>query len=93
MPRDRHKEPAEIKRKALREANKAKMRPTGTTVPELDFKRIEFSKAEIAKARGNAAAGSKDAEDAKILLEHLGLMPDQSDWFYDKTEKTDGAGS
>lgn len=59
-------------------------------VRELDFRRIEFSDLEIAKARAVAAAGACEpgchersmSEDAHNILEHLGLMPNQDAWYY-----------
>jgi hypothetical protein len=62
----------------------------GTTVPELDFKRIEFDKDEIDHARGVVAANSKDAEDCQDLLDKLGLLPEHeppAGWYYDKAER------
>lgn len=49
--------------------------------PELEYSAIRVSAGEIAAARGVVAANSLDAQDARLLLEHLGLMPDQTDWY------------
>lgn len=58
----------------------------GNTVPELDFKRIEFSETEIDHARHVVAANASDVEDAQDLLDKLGLLPGAS-WYYDKEER------
>lgn len=47
---------------------------------ELDYKKIRFSEDEVDHARGVVAANAKDADDARHLLEHLGLMPGQEEW-------------
>lgn len=63
-------------------------KPTGNTVPELDFKRIEFDEDEIAHARGVAAGNSNDAADAVELLGALGLLPHQEQtWYYPKQQE------
>lgn len=48
---------------------------------ELDYSLIVISPEQIDHARGVVAASSRDAADAEDLLTHLGLMPDQTDWY------------
>lgn len=56
-------------------------------VPQLNRAPVEFTKEELEKARGVVAASAKDAydrnqtEDAGVLLETLGLLPSQTDWY------------
>lgn len=57
---------------------------------ELDFKRITFTPAEVAKVRGVCAASAKaehdrtECQDAVELMTHLGMMPDQKGWYYEE---------
>ncbi len=48
---------------------------------ELSYSTIKVTREEAEHARGVVAASSKGAEDARNLLEHLGLMPDQEGWY------------
>lgn len=52
----------------------------------LDYSRITFTGPEIKHARGVVAASSNDAQDATLLLETLGLMPDSEEWFHGSEE-------
>lgn len=51
--------------------------------PPVDYTPIVFSEEKIEHAKGVVAASSNDAEDARLLLESLGLMPDQQKWWRD----------
>lgn len=72
-------------------------------VRELDFRRIFFTPPEIDHARAVVAAsacedicyGRMDFEDAEEILTHLGLMPNQTGWYYSEADpytprRTDG---
>ncbi len=49
----------------------------------LDYSKITISVDKIDAAARIVAGSAKDADDARILLEHLGLMPDQREWYSD----------
>lgn len=62
-------------------------------VRELDFRRIFFLPKEIAHARAVVAGsacgdcyGRMDIEDAEEILTHLGLMPNQTGWYYSEAD-------
>lgn len=57
-----------------REPPPEKRKPKGSTVPELDYSRVWFSPEDIAAARRKAPEDLHDV---------LGLLPEQSDWYYD----------
>ncbi len=54
--------------------------------PELDYSPISVGQGDIEAARGVVAANSVDAQDARNLLEHLGLMPEQTGWCNDGSD-------
>lgn len=50
-------------------------------IPSIDYTPIVFSDDKIDHARAVVAGSSKDAEDARLLLEHLGLLPGTEGWY------------
>lgn len=69
-----------------REAPPTAKKPKGSTVPELDFKRIEYSKDEIRAAR---LASPPDLHDKLGLTEEHEPEAKRS-WYYWKKEKDHG---
>lgn len=47
----------------------------------LDYATIRVSDQDVDHARGVVAASSRDAQDARFLLDNLGLLPCQTDWY------------
>lgn len=59
---------------------KTDLNKRGRTI-ELPYGMINISLEEIEHAQGVVAANAVDAQDAHELLEALGIMPNQSDWY------------
>lgn len=53
---------------------------------ELDYSSSKVSQQQVDAARRVVAGSAADADDARSLLEHLGLMPNQDGWYSDGSD-------